>query len=61
MFHLLMAKVRRDYSEFLPSLANVLDRGNLALFRARLSKHEISNDGNKIKKGEKHTDSLNFA
>ena len=61
MFHLLMAKVRRDYSEFLPSLTNVLDRGNLAFFRARLSKHEISNDGSKIKKGEKHTDSLNFA
>ena len=53
MFHLMMAKVRRDYSEFLPSLSNVIDRGNWASFRARLSKHEICNDGNKIKKGEK--------
>ena len=52
MFHELMAKVRKDYQVFLPSLSNVLDKGNLAYFRARLSKHEITNDGNKIKKGQ---------
>ena len=52
MFHALMAKVRQDYKEFLPSLSNILDKGNLAYFRARLSKHEITNDGDKIKKGE---------
>ena len=51
MFHALMAKVRQDYSVFLPTLSNILDKGNLAFFRARLSKHDISNDGDKIKKG----------
>ena len=30
MFHMLMAKVRKDYSVFLPNLSNVLDKGNLA-------------------------------
>ena len=53
MFHLLMAKVRQDYSVFLPNLSNTLDRGNMAFFRARLSKHEITNDGDKIKKGKR--------
>ena len=52
MFHELMSKISKDYSLFLPSLSNTLDKGNLAYFRARLSKHEISNDGDKIKKGE---------
>ena len=52
MFHALMAKVRLDYQEFLPSLSNTLDKGNLSYFRARLSKHLITNDGDKIKKGE---------
>ena len=51
MFHELMAKLRKDYALFLPSLSNILDKGTLAYFRARLSKHEITNDGNKIKKG----------
>ena len=53
MFHELMAKVRRDFSTFLPNLTNTQDKGNLAYFRARLSKYEITNDGDKIKKGEK--------
>ena len=53
MFHELMAKVRKDYSTFLPTLSNTLDKGTLAYFRARLSKHDITNDGDKIKKGEK--------
>lgn len=52
MFHALMAKLRQDYTTFLPSLSNILDKGNLAFFRARLSKHDITNDGDKIKKGE---------
>ena len=59
MFHEKMAKIRRDYSTFLPSLTNTLDKGNLAFFRARLSKHDITNDGDKIKKDgnfEKHLD-----
>lgn len=59
MFHEQMAKVRRDFTTFLPVLSNTLDIGNLAYFRARLSKHEITNDGDKIKKDgqyEKHFD-----
>ena len=52
MFHELMAKLSKDFSTFLPSLSNSLDRGNLAHFRARLSRHDISNDESKIKKGE---------
>ena len=50
-FHLLMAKVGRDFKIFLPSLTNILDKGTLAYIRARLSRHEITNDGDKIKKG----------
>jgi hypothetical protein len=54
MFHELMAKVCKDFAVFLPSLSNSLDRGNLAYFRARLSKHDVSNEENKIKKGQKN-------
>ena len=54
MFHEVMAKVRRDFSTFLPSLKNTIDKGNMAYFRARLSKHDITNDGDKIKKGENY-------
>jgi hypothetical protein len=47
-----MSKISKDFALFLPSLSNSLDKGNLAYFRARLSKHGISNEGDKIKKGE---------
>ena len=60
MFHKLMAKVRKDYQVFLPSLSNVLDKGNLAYFRGRLSKHEITNEGSKIKKGERNQETDNI-
>ena len=60
MFHELMAKVCKDFSVFLPSLSNSLDKGNLSYFRARLSKHEISNEGNKIKKGQRNLLLHNF-
>ena len=58
MFHELMAKLMRDYSTFLPNLTNTLDKGNIAYFRARLSKHEITNIGDKIKKGKKSSLSI---
>ena len=52
MFHLLMAKLRKDYELYMPNMSNVFDRSTMAFIRARLSKHEITNEGDRIKKGK---------
>ena len=52
MFHLLMAKLRKDYELYMLNMSNVFDRSTMAFIRARLSKHEITNEGDRIKKGK---------